>query len=1072
MNETGADKTFRVTVRNKLENTVIHTQSQKSRRRSGLLASFLTATLVGSIFGISQFASANVDANGNPIPEMSQGAADATSPVTVAAVVGPQYIPATLGGTVTLTLTFSNPSTLAAATIDQFQINIPTGITYNAGTSTINGGGTSDPSQVAGSGETYLTYSQDITVPVAPQAGQYGTSTLALNLNRSAGTSGVVTLGQMQGTSGVDVVGPTTASFNATAAPTVLAVAGEVTKNGSVTVTPNGTAGAGTTMDTTATLLQDPITTNYGTSATTYSFPATTPPTVAGVFTFNPVTEKIDFVPATDFVGETRVNYQMSDAFGQISENTVSVVVSAPPTAGDIVTSTALNVPIAVNPTDYATAAPNRSIVPASTCLKATAADPNCVTTLVIPGAGTYTFQVGPQNILFTPATDYTGTASAFYQVTDDLGGVGTGGISVTVADTTTASAITATTGENKVATLTPQATATPGQTIASTCLKAAVDTPPAGCSSTLSVTGGVFSYDSGTNKITFTPTASWSGLASGYYQVTDTNGAKASASMSVTVVAAPVAAAVSATTGAGKSTTLTPSATAASGYTIDATKTCLLETVDGTCGTTANVSAKGTFTYDSATGKVTFAPADSTVTGSVSVYYRVTDSLGTNSAVNSTSTMNVDIIGAPTVPSTPVTANTSQGVAVQITPTATASGSATIDGTLTCLKVSPTSTCTNPVSIPGQGTYSYSSTTGKVTFTPVSTYVSPTSPATPSTVYYQVTDNFGNTAVGQISVTVTASGGSGGGGGTGSTSLTTTVSANKAMFAMCTATVTSNCIGGTAYDPNSIQIYSSSGVWGTTAIPATTTVTGGGTTQYPVGSWTVNGADTASIVTFTQTASTIVLTNTTGTGTSYTIKPRSGSISSDGSGTSKVTPTLMPSAGAAANGTTYGGSVDAAAIPATSVNTSTITARLAKTGTTEYTEYTLTASYTINVSTPTTAPTTSSASPSASPSSSAGTTSGTGTNSVIPGTGGTTGTGGTGTTNPPGTGTGTTGVTPTGTDPYNTGSGTGNTSVVPTGALPKTGGEIVLPSIIGMVMLGAGLFFITMWSRRRKFSV
>jgi hypothetical protein len=719
------------------------------KKPSKFTSIFVVAALLGGSFGMAQLvataseelAGGNEEAPSVEETNLPKAGVATTSTLTFTSAANPEYIPVVFGGTTTFTVTFSNPSQDDAVIVNSFDASLPPALSYVTGSSKINSIVTTDPTvtpPVNPSDPTTFTWAQGITVP-AGAGGNPGTGTLEFNISKAAGgSSGTFNVNLVGVDNEFKILGPQTGQVRVTPSPVAFPVSGEVTEQGTTVLVPNATPGAGATMNFPATCVIDPATSICGATANA----------TGGTFTRDAGTGDVTFVGNNGFVGSTNVTYRVVDNFGQTAESVMAITVKAPPVVNNITNATAVGVPVELTPSG--TPASGLTFDTTETCVRETVSS-SCEQSILLAGVGTFEYQVGTEKILFTPVNPFEGTASAFYRMTDSLGGQTTATITVTVANTTTATDISGTTGANTVVELDPIVTPTPGQSIASICVSATSDTATCGTSAT--ITGGVLTYDSGTNKIVFTPTVNYSGIATGYYRATDTNDASSTASVTITVVPGPTTESISTTVGRGAVATLTPDATAPPGYTINQAETCLLASVGAaSCTTSVAVPDRGTFTYSAATGTITFQPVNNLVTGTATIYYRVTDNLGTNSVVTAdTSAVTVNLVAVPTAPA--LTGTTTLNLPVSIPITASAATGATLDNTKTCLRVSPTGTCQSTATVTGQGTFTYTEATNTVTFQPVTNYVSG---SVPSTVWYTVTDNFNSSATNTIAVTVT----------------------------------------------------------------------------------------------------------------------------------------------------------------------------------------------------------------------------------------------------------------------------------------------------------------------------
>ncbi len=150
--------------------------------------------------------------------------------------------------------------------------------------------------------------------------------------------------------------------------------------------------------------------------------------TVAAASTNAPVVVTVTFTPEIDFIGTATVSYTVDDNDGGTSNQaTISVRVNAPPVAVDDSAITQINTPVDLhilsndNDSDGSVSVYSVDLDPAT---------PGQQMTHVVDGQGTFSFPppdvtaagVRGNIVTFTPATDFTGTATASYTVNDDDG--------------------------------------------------------------------------------------------------------------------------------------------------------------------------------------------------------------------------------------------------------------------------------------------------------------------------------------------------------------------------------------------------------------------------------------------------------------------------------------------------------------------------------------------------------------------------------------------------------------------------------------------------------------------------
>jgi hypothetical protein len=227
----------------------------------------------------------------------------------------------------------------------------------------------------------------------------------------------------------------------------------------------------------------------------------------------------IIFTPTPGYAGPASFTYEITDAAGATASAGVRLTVSA------------LN-PHA-NPDSGFTASMDTALSLAAAALLANDTDPNglafSVTGVSDPTNGTVSFDANTGTIIFTPTPGYAGPASFTYEITDTAGATASASVRLTVSA------------------LNPHANPDSGFTASmNTALSIAVaallanDTDPNGLA--FSVTGvsdptnGTVSFDANTGTIIFTPTPGYAGPASFTYEITDTAGATAAGSVSLSI--------------------------------------------------------------------------------------------------------------------------------------------------------------------------------------------------------------------------------------------------------------------------------------------------------------------------------------------------------------------------------------------------------------------------------------------------------------------------------------------------------------------------------------------------------
>ena len=375
-----------------------------------------------------------------------------------------------------------------------------------------------------------------------------------------------------------------------------------------------------------------------------------------------------------------------------------------------------------MNPLTNDTTAPHISF-DATTVQLLDPADSTYKSSVTIPGEGTYTAHTDG-TVTFTPVAAFTGTATPVgYRVADTSGQSATSTITITVTPVTpVATDDTDTTAYETPVTVGVLGNDAGGDVAVPLDVTTVVLLDPADASYKTSVTipgEGTYAVQSD-GTVTFTPATGFFGPATPVgYQVADTNGTTATATITITVndPGMPSASNDTDTTPQGVPVTVDPltNDTADASFPLDATTVKLWDPADSTYKSSVTIPGEGTYTVHT-DGTVTFAP-EALFTGiTTPVTYQVADTL--NRPVTATITITVTPVtpaatdDTDTTPyETPVNVNilgndTAGDVAVPLDPT-------------TVVLLDPAdSTYKTSVTIPGEGTYAVQSD-GTVDFHP-----------------------------------------------------------------------------------------------------------------------------------------------------------------------------------------------------------------------------------------------------------------------------------------------------------------------------------------------------------------
>jgi CshA-type fibril repeat protein len=459
-----------------------------------------------------------------------------------------------------------------------------------------------------------------------------------------------------------------------------------------------------------------------------------------GTYTVQP-SGAVSFDPLPAFRGKALpMDYRVADSDGNYATARLSVTVTpVQPVAVDDSAITPYGHAITVNvlandkPGD-----PSAPLVPSSLLLK----DPAGHFGKTMTRAGEGTYRVGDGTVTFTPDKGFQGvTTPATYRIADDNGTTAEGLLLLTVGKGPSAVADVVTTKQNVTVTVDPLANDEPGT--GAQFDRTSVQVYGGSWTRKVAIPGqGVFTVVAG--KIAFDPEPAYRGVVSIAYQVTDTTGNKASASVMVTV--APVTPVITDDTAATPYETPVTVDVLANDKPGDATAPLgavqLVDPVTGDPVASVVVPGEGTFTVQPS-GAIRFAPVSSFAGVVVPVGYEVADRNGTVGVGSLTITVQARPVAAADV------ARTKQHVAVTVDPlTNDKPGPGATFDPESLLLVGPGGALVDQVTVSGQGTYVVAD--GKVTFSPVATFTGTARPAA-----YDVKDTNQNSARSTITVTV-----------------------------------------------------------------------------------------------------------------------------------------------------------------------------------------------------------------------------------------------------------------------------------------------------------------------------
>src|SRR6266498_3026226 len=414
-----------------------------------------------------------------------------------------------------------------------------------------------------------------------------------------------------------------------------------------------------------------------------------------------PGSTNVLFTPATNFNGTATIGYSISDGQGGTASALITVTMSAaqdPPVAVNDFTNTVEDVSVTIQPLA-------NDSDPDGDPLTITTVNPTNGTAVILPDS---------TNVLFTPATNFVGTATIGYSISDGQGGTASALITVTV-----------TSGVNDPPMAVNDFTNTV-EDVSVTIQPLANDSDPDGDPLTItsvSPTNGTAIILPGSTNVLFTPATNLFGTATIGYSISDGQGGTASALITVTMSAVqdpPVAVNDFTNTVEDVSVTIQPLANDSD--------------VDGDPLTITSVSpTNGTAVILPGSTNVLFTPATN-FNGTATIGYSISDGQGGTASALITVTVTSGVNDPPVAVND--FTNTVEDVSVTIQPLANDSDP---DGDpLTITSVSPTN-----------GTASIAGT--NVVFTPATNFFGT------ATIGYTISDGRGGTASALITVTVTA---------------------------------------------------------------------------------------------------------------------------------------------------------------------------------------------------------------------------------------------------------------------------------------------------------------------------
>ncbi|WIB77535.1 hypothetical protein DEJ28_00120 [Curtobacterium sp. MCPF17_002] len=444
-----------------------------------------------------------------------------------------------------------------------------------------------------------------------------------------------------------------------------------------------------------------------------------------GTWSVSSSTGKVTFAPASGSTGNPApVEYTVGDGAGHTVRATITVGYATAARADDARDNT-IGAPVAVDVTGNDSA----NVDPRTVRLRG--ADGSAVTTLVVPGEGTWTVDADTGVVTFTPERGYTGNpAPVEYTVDDGQGHSSTASVQVgytpTAADDAT---VAPTIGEP----VTVDVLANDSAGIERTSVTLSDEDDNA--TRTLVVDGeGTWTVAADTGEITFTPEDGFTGNPTAIrYNAGDAfeNGVTAAVAVSYLPKAA-----ADRSTGNALGSPVEVDVTANDSANVVASTVRL---VDGAALVTElTVAGQGTWSVDTTSGHLTFTPVAGFRGDPTPVSYSAQDAAGhaTTAAVS---------VGFTPVATKDVSGRNTLGTAVTVD--VLGNDSTNVDPRTLRLLDGDGDPVTE-LAVRGQGTWTVDTTTGKVTFTPESGFT-----GNPTAVRYSVQDDRGDTTTAELEV-------------------------------------------------------------------------------------------------------------------------------------------------------------------------------------------------------------------------------------------------------------------------------------------------------------------------------
>ncbi|WP_207423866.1 gliding motility-associated C-terminal domain-containing protein [Desertivirga brevis] len=465
-----------------------------------------------------------------------------------------------------------------------------------------------------------------------------------------------------------------------------------------------------------------------------------------GVWTYNTATGALVFDPNTGFTKDpTAIPYTLTEKLTGLSDNaTVSMTyVKGPPVASD--DSSTANTPgtnVTQNILTNDKLSDGSSALPALVAVDLDPSTPAIDLTKTVTGEGVWTYNPVTGNLTFDPNSGFTTDPTALpYKLTETLTGL-SANASVTVGYTKVppVAANDSSLGNTPGATVTQNILTNDKLSDGTDALPAlvTVDLDPSSpaIDVTKTVTGeGVWTYDPTTGNLTFDPNAGFTTdpTALPYKLIEKITGLSANATVTVGYTEVPPVAANDSSTGntPGANVTqniLTNDKLSDGSPALPALVTIDLDPSTPTIDLSRTVAGEGVWTYDPATGNLTFDPNTGFTTNPTALPYKLIEKItGLSSSASVTVTYAklppdaVNDIGTSTVPGV--------NVVNILTNDKLSDGSpATPDKIIVDLDPS-TPGVQNTKTVTGEGTWTYDPATGNTTFVPVFGFITNPTP-------------------------------------------------------------------------------------------------------------------------------------------------------------------------------------------------------------------------------------------------------------------------------------------------------------------------------------------------------